>query len=731
MTEHTAESNVVLLRPADRRRQQYVSLSRRGIVVLGSFLAFDLLAALLLGQWVFLAPAALFTAWIGGCVVLEFLAMRLRTEDAIDRLFLASFILHVAGALAVHWSVGGGWWLGTIYLGVIVIIAVTMLDGAAATFIVSFATGGWALLIWAQATGLADAPAVLGLPSIRGNLPVAITQVVLGTIGIAALVIMQRSQVRTVKRSEESWRLLVDTAPDLILTLDANGVVLSANDTVLRMTGYARDELVGRPLTAFVDGDDELVAERFARVRDGEPGRFELRLRRADGSIAWLQVSAAPVHDDQRSVGLLMTARDVTDERTAAEEREKLQHELAQGQRMQAVGRLVSGVAHELNNPLTAIIAFTEQLRDEERDAEKHQMLAMVHRQALRSRDIVRDLLAVVRKREGRPAEQLTWPVVIGRLEAVLRAEVERLGARLLVVRGNDDVPFTADPVGLEQVLTNLVVNAAQATGKGGSVTVRFQGASHFTQLLVEDDGPGIPADVLGRIFEPFYTTKPEGEGTGLGLSVSLGIVEQAHGTIRAENRRAVDGGGARFTVTMPRAVMNAAQAAADAARDSVPAFKVTTPESERLTEVSPIAAVPALTAAPPAVHQVLIVDDEDVIRLALRRYFQRRNWLVLEAANGDLGLDILRKGDIVPDVIVSDLRMPGAGGIELHGFLESDRPDLLPRLIISTGDVASPDAAAFLERAKCTVLEKPFDLGKLGQTVDDILAATASRVAA
>jgi PAS domain S-box-containing protein len=716
-----------------RRREQYESLARRGALVLGSFLAFDLLVALAFGWQAFLRPAAVFTAWlaVGGCLVL--VAKRLRSERAFDRLFLLTFIGHITGALAVHWSVGGGWWLGTIYLGVIVIVAVTMLDGAAATFIVAYATGGWALLVWSQATGLATVPDGLGVPSLYGNLQIAFAQVVLGTIGIAALVIMQRAQVRSVKRSEESWRLLVDTAPDLILTLDAQGRILTANDTVVRVLGYSRGDLLGHPLVRFVDDDAELVTERLQQVVAGEPGRFEHRVRRADGGLGWLEVSAAPAHDEHRTVGLLLTARDVTDERRAAEEREKLQHELAQGQRMQAVGRLVSGVAHELNNPLTAIIAFTEQLKDEEPDLERQQMLAMVHQQALRSRDIVRDLLAVVRKREGRPAERCTWPMVLGRLEAVLRAEVERLGGRFVVERPELDAPFVADPVGLEQVLTNLVVNAAQASGKGGKVTMRVTGSSHFSDLVVEDDGPGIPADVLGRIFEPFYTTKPEGEGTGLGLSVSLGIVEQFGGTIRAENRRPSEGGGARFMVTMPRASADILEAApahdvSDEGEEPVPAFKVTTLASARLSDVPAAAVAPAI-AAP--VQHVLIVDDEDVIRAALRRYFQRREWVVAEAANGDVGLDLLRRGDVTPDIIVSDLRMPGAGGIELHAFLERERPDLLPRLIISTGDVASPDAAAFLERARCTVLEKPFDLGKLGQTVDDILTACGARAAA
>lgn len=735
MSDLPTETQQPVFGAEQRRREQYRALARRGALVLGSFLAFDLVMAFAFGWRAFLRPAAVFAVWlvIGSALVL--VANRLRSERAFHRLFLLTFIGHITGALAVHWSVGGGWWLGTIYLGVIVIVAVTMLDGVGATFIVAYATGGWALLVWTQATGLATVPDGLGVPSLQGNLQIALAQVVLGTIGIAALVILQRAQVRSVKRSEESWRLLVDTAPDLILTLDARGAILTANDTVVRVLGYSRGDLIGRLLMDFVDDDAELVSERLAQVVAGEPGRFEHRVRRADGSLGWLEVSAAPAHDEHRTVGLLLTARDVTDERSAAEEREKLQHELAQGQRMQAVGRLVSGVAHELNNPLTAIIAFTEQLKDEEQDLERQQMLAMVHQQALRSRDIVRDLLAVVRKREGRPAEACTWPIVLGRLEAVLRAEVERLGARFVVVRPDIAASFVADPVGLEQVLTNLVVNAAQASGKGGIVTMRMTGSSHFSHLVVEDNGPGIPADVLGRVFEPFYTTKPEGEGTGLGLSVSLGIVEQFGGTIRAENKRPSEGGGARFTVTMPTAAdaVSVSEALGAATQgqpleESVPAFKVTTVASARLSEVPAVPPTPVV-AAP--VQHVLIVDDEDVIRAALRRYFQRREWVVAEAANGDVGLDLLRRGDVTPDIIVSDLRMPGAGGIELHAFLEQERPDLLPRLIISTGDVASPDAAAFLERARCTVLEKPFDLGKLGQTVDDILAACGARAAA
>jgi PAS domain S-box-containing protein len=715
------------------------------MVVLGAFLAADLLAAGLLGWVEFLRPAAIFAAWLVASVAIEAAARSARGDAQLERVIFGAFVLHILGALAVHWFAGGGWWLGTIYLSVIVIVAVSMLDGGGATVIVSLATGGWAMLVWVQAIGLAEVEPWFGLPSLRGNLPVAAAQVVFGTIGLAALVILQRTQVRAVRRNEESWRLLVDTAPDMIFTLDSQARIISANDTVMRQMGYDRAALLGRSYHELVDGDAELVEERFAQVLLGEPGRFEHRVHRADGSIGWLEISVAAVHEDSQTIGLLVTARDVTAERESDAEREQLQHELAQAHRMQAVGTLVSGVAHELNNPLTAIIAFTEQLSDEERDPERREMLAMVHRQALRSRDIVRDLLAVVRKREGRPAEQVRWQDVLGRMEGVLRAEVERLGSRLVIDRRSESAHVVADPVGLEQVLTNLVVNGAQAAGNGGAVYVRIVVLSEFCQLIVEDDGPGIPADVLGRIFEPFYTTKPEGTGTGLGLSVSLGVVQQAGGTIRAENRRWTEGGGARFIVTLPRATrvgadLTNAPAAAEATPSSpalaepvVPAFKVTTSESARLAEAAPSEVrepVPVtLTTAPP--KSVLIVDDEDVIRLALRRYFQRRGWVVLEAANGQLGLDLLERTERAPDVIISDLRMPGVGGVELHAHLSVRRPELLHRLIISTGDVASPEAAEFLERAECVVLEKPFDLAKLGEAVDGLLAAAVAHEAA
>lgn len=708
----TPSATSAAFEPLSYRREIFASLVRRTIAILVAVMVVDVVVAAGLGRLDFVRwPLAVFAVWIVSQFAFLAWVRRVRDAASLDRILFLFFALDLALCVVEYWANAGGWWAGPIFIGIIVVVAVTVLEGWAVSTIVGLATAAWALLVGAQVFDIVPVTPWGDFPSLKGHLVNGAAAIAFGTVGIAGLVILQRSQVRQVKQNEERWRLLVQTAPDLIFTLDPEAVIRSVNDTVVRETGFPREALEDRPYLTLVDGDADIVREQFARVLAGDPGRFEHRYRRADGSAGWLQASAASVGADGRAYGLLVTARDVTSEREAAEERERLQQELAQAQRMQAVGRLVSGVAHEINNPLTAILAITQQLREEEPQGERRDMLSMVHRQALRSRDIVRDLLAVVRRREDRPVRAIAWGDVLAGLEGMLRAEVERLGARLTVSLATHPTLVHADPIGLEQVVTNLVLNAAQAAGKGGVVTVREPDVPGAGVLVVEDDGPGIPADALGRIFEPFYTTKPEGEGTGLGLSVSLGIVEQAGGVVAAENRTPQEGGGARFTVTLPAVGTDESPTPSASAA----AFRISTPGSRALAAEA--------EAQAPAERTVLLVDDEAVIRLALSRYFSRQGWRVLEAPNGDVALSLLRRSDIRPDVIVCDLRMPGAGGIELHDFLAEHRPELLERLIISTGDVASPDAAAFVARTACAVLEKPFDLAKLGDTVTRLLA--------
>jgi CheY-like chemotaxis protein len=307
----------------------------------------------------------------------------------------------------------------------------------------------------------------------------------------------------------------------------------------------------------------------------------------------------------------------------------------------------------------------------------------------------VRDLLSFARGEERRP-ELAEAPVVLARARAATEAMLREHRTRLDVIVQPDMATLFTDSSGLERVLANLMVNAIYASGDDGHVRVEASQANGGWQFVVEDSGPGIPPEVLPRIFEPFFTTKPEGQGTGLGLAVSLGIVQRQGGTLRVE--AGGDGMGARFVVKLPPI------RAASAVRMVSPA------------EPSP------LEAGAKARPRVLVVDDERSIRLALGRYLRRNGWEVDEAEDGGTALSLLQKAPVDGyDLVITDVRMPVVSGFEVHDWLAEHRPDLFARLVIATGDVASQSVRAFLNRTPRPVLEKPFELSALSDLVQKV----------
>jgi signal transduction histidine kinase/CheY-like chemotaxis protein len=363
---------------------------------------------------------------------------------------------------------------------------------------------------------------------------------------------------------------------------------------------------------------------------------------------------------------------------------------LAEALRMEALGRLVSGVAHELNNPLAAILTFSEQLLEERPDEELAAPLATIRDQARRARAVVRDLLTFVRRREER-REWADVGVLVQRTTRALAADFQRQGVSLTVVLEPGLPPLACDPPAIEQVLTNLLDNATRAA-PGGAVSLRVRREQNNLRIEVEDSGPGIPPQHLVRIFEPFFTTRGTGEGTGLGLSVSLGIAQQHGGWLRAENRE--PGPGARLVASFPLG--------------HVPAGITPAPGS---------APIPAEKPGP--VGQALIIDDEAPVRASIRRYLERTGWQVTEATNGREGLDLLLD-KAAPDygIVLCDLKMPGLSGRDVYQQVKVARPALLSRLVFASGDTASPDTAEFLAATPCAVLEKPFELSELAAVV-------------
>jgi CheY-like chemotaxis protein len=281
------------------------------------------------------------------------------------------------------------------------------------------------------------------------------------------------------------------------------------------------------------------------------------------------------------------------------------------------------------------------------------------------------------------------------------------LGARLTADLPTGSAFGNTDRAGLQQIVTNLVVNAAQASGLGGMVHLRARLTSSDLVIVVEDSGPGVPPQLMDRIFEPFFTTKPVGQGTGLGLSVTLGIVQQLGGDIAVENRMEPGHSGARFTVKLP---IDGAATTESPGRAAPAAGDKTTPGHS--AEVS--------------VRRVLIIDDEPAIRAALRRFFTRRGWQVEEAGDGVEGLSILLGAKSEFTIVISDLMMPGCSGVELHDHVATVAPELLDRIIFSTGDTASKEAAEFVQRTRCTVMQKPFELRTLEAIVTQLSRALA-----
>ncbi len=361
----------------------------------------------------------------------------------------------------------------------------------------------------------------------------------------------------------------------------------------------------------------------------------------------------------------------------------------AQALRIEALGRLVSGVAHELNNPLASILTYSEQLISEKPAPDLAGPLSTIRNQAQRARAIVRDLLTFVRRRDEN-WEPADISELVDRTVRALQAHRQRLGVTLTVDLQPGLPALLCTPTAIEQVLTNLLDNAMRAA-PGGQVRLTARQDGRGVSFVVSDNGKGIPSAHLSKIFEPFFTTRTQGEGTGLGLSVSLGIVEQHRGTLVARNR---DGGkGAVFEFWLP------------------------------LTAPSRPAAGPSATAiarleGPPG--KVLIIDDEAPFRASVRRVFERCGWSVKEADDGAVALEVLgtTTSDVRFDLILCDLKMPGLSGMDVYRSMRTSHPELLPRLVFASGDTASDETAAFLESTPCPVLEKPFELAELATVV-------------
>ena len=476
---------------------------------------------------------------------------------------------------------------------------------------------------------------------------------------------------------------------------------IAANPHLKLIFGYAGDtadaDVCPFAGDRFVDPQARVaLLDRLAS--DGSVSAYLLRLRRADGNPVWVELTAradAPAADG--TVRFEALVRDVSERKKLDDETRDIYHQLLQAEKMAALGQTVSGVAHELNNPLATILSHAERLSQRPALEEPvRRGLETILSESERAARIVRNLLTFARKRQTTRAMVDVNQVV--RETLALRAYEQRVTNVTVIDALAAGQPHgVADGPQVQQVLLNLVINAEQAmlsaNGRGTLVVRTWHDAEQESVVLeINDDGPGIPDELQPKIFDPFFTTREVGKGTGLGLTVAYAIVQEHGGRIRLESRPGV---GVSFYVELPVTGAKLPPAQAPRARQE------------------PVEAV--------AGASILVVEDETRLASAVVDALRDVGYLVDHAPDGEEALKKVQAQSF--DVVICDVKMPKVNGMAFYAMLSAAVPALSKRVIFVTGDVAGTDAETFLAESGCRWLAKPFRLGDLLRAVRDTLS--------
>jgi two-component system NtrC family sensor kinase len=433
--------------------------------------------------------------------------------------------------------------------------------------------------------------------------------------------------------------------------------------------------------------------------RDGSVADYLLRLRRADDSLFWIEVTAHLDSSNGEPQHLLALLRDVSERRKLEEQGRNIYQQVLQSEKMAVLGQTVSGVAHELNNPLATILTWSERLSSRSLDDVAKRGIQTILSESERAAKIVRKLLTFSRKRHT--TRGLIELNQIVRETLLLRAYDQRVSNIRTVEALADGLPTVfADPHQIKQVLLNLLVNAEQAmlseNGRGTMTIRTWHDADQESVVLeVNDNGPGVPDQVQAKIFEPFFTTKSVGQGTGLGLTVAYAIVQEHGGRIRIASKK---GKGASFFVEFP----------------------LTTTVSQKVARPTKSEDSTGKGA------RVLVAEDESALSTAVSEALMDAGFQVDCARDGQEALDRIKAKTY--DLLICDLKMPRMDGPTLHRLLTQIKPALAHRTIFVTGDVAETENERFLEESGCPWLAKPFRLADLLAFANDVVSQLPRR---
>nr|WP_246265761.1 ATP-binding protein [Aromatoleum diolicum] len=506
--------------------------------------------------------------------------------------------------------------------------------------------------------------------------------------------IAERARVQqALENSEEQYRSMFNASIDGLALWNAAAEMVDANPALWKIYGYSEAEHLASPLSKFVG--PSYHPDLLRSIAAGEPLHVELTDLRKDGSTLEVEVHGIPMQY-QGKPHVLMITRDVTEKKRSAEELARHRETLHQREKLAALGSLLAGVAHELNNPLSVVVARAVML-EEQGDSTTQAAAAKIRTAAERCARIVRTFLAMARQQRPERGPVAINEVVSAALDITGYA-VRTSGIDVALDLADNLPAVFADTDQLHQVFLNLIINAQQALQDQPGprrirLTSRYDTTSDMIRITVADNGPGIPADLRARVFEPYFTTKPVGIGTGVGLAVSLGIVEAHGGTLTVD---CPVEGGAEFSITLP---VGSAETAG--------------------------AARPPPVQATPGQRAILVVDDEPDIRETLAEILTDARHRVVTVSSGREALARIAAEHY--DVILTDVRMPDLDGRALYREVERRWPEQAKRVAFVTGDTLTDALREFAAACGCPVIEKPFLPGDVRDVVAALTALSSS----
>ena len=523
---------------------------------------------------------------------------------------------------------------------------------------------------------------------------------------------------RNADRVLREFKAIIDASDDAIISKSLDGTIRSWNPGAVALFGYSADEAIDRNMLTIIPPDRaHEEAEILARLALGQKvDHFETVRRHKDGHLIDISATISPIFDASHTVvGASKIARDISERKLAEAQRVSLEEQLRESQKMEAIGTLAGGIAHDFNNIIATILGNSDlALEDTVGNASAQSSLGEIRKAGRRARDLVQQILSFSRKQPTERKRIALAPIV----DESVRLMRATFPARVTIsAHCDEDVPdVIADATQIEQALLNLATNSMQAAQGGPQAidirldtvildasfadlplalrAVRLSRPTRTVRLTLRDEGPGMSSETLGRIFEPFYTTKPMGEGTGLGLSVVRGIMLAHEGAISVASQV---GGGTTVTLYLPIAAEQ---------RSAMP--QTGTP------------AAPAGPFVGPG-HKLFYIDDDESIVTLVRRVLERRGYVVSGFVDGRVAIDQLRRDPNSCDLVVTDYNMPSLSGLDVARAVRAIRSDLPVAIVSGFIDerlLSQAKAAGVIE-----LLVKVMDTSEFADAVDRLVA--------